>query len=162
VWEEGYDPAIITYANNHQWPHYAWQPLVTSFIDAYKAEVTAELMEPPSDAPIGVMWYRGMLSSCADNRPQNADAALDAVNYAIVLPASSTGMMVQITSGGHILTTIDLQPGLNYAAVTGMGVGTQRVEILNADGTVVMSARGSVDVTDSSTCNFNYYVVGLQ
>ncbi|KAL3483410.1 glycosyl hydrolase family 71-domain-containing protein [Aspergillus germanicus] len=144
VWEEGYDPAIITYANNDQWPHHAWQPL------------------PPSDAPIGVMWYRGMLSSCAGNQPQNADAALDAVNYAIVLPASSAGLMVQVTSGGNILTTIDLQPGLNYAAVTGMGVGTQRVEILNGDGAVVMGATGSVEVTDSSTCNFNYYVVGLQ
>ncbi|KAJ5535545.1 hypothetical protein N7527_001799 [Penicillium freii] len=144
VWNDGYDPAILAYANNDEWPHYAWQPLVTSFINAYKAE------------------YRGMLKSCSDNPPRNADAALDAVNYAIVLPSSSEGMQVQITSGDTILTTIDLKPGLNYAADTGMVVGTQKVNILNADGTVVMGASSLSNVTDSNTCNFNYNVVGLQ
>ncbi|KUM55726.1 hypothetical protein ACN42_g11512 [Penicillium freii] len=128
VWNDGYDPAILAYANNDEWPHYAWQPLVTSFINAYKAEVTADQMQPPSDDPIGVI----------------------------------EGMQVQITSGDTILTTIDLKPGLNYAADTGMVVGTQKVNILNADGTVVMGASSLSNVTDSNTCNFNYNVVGLQ
>ncbi|BCS30705.1 glycoside hydrolase family 71 protein [Aspergillus puulaauensis] len=161
VWEDGYDPTILTYANNDQWPHYAWQPLVTSFINAYKSGVTADRMQPPADDPIGVMWYRGMLKHCVDNPPRNADAALDAVNFAIVLPSSSEGMQAQVSSGGNVLTTIQLHPGLNYAAVTDMVVGNQTVNLLDTDGNVVMGASSTSEVTDDSECNFNYYVVGL-
>ncbi|KAF9883043.1 hypothetical protein FE257_004297 [Aspergillus nanangensis] len=162
LWEEGYDtaPEILEYANMADWPHDAWQPLITSFIAAYRDGKTADQMAPPSGDPIGAMWYRGMLKSCSDNPPNNADSAIDTVNYAIVIPADSTGLKIQVSSGGTVLTTADAHAGLNYAAVPGMVVGPQKVELLNGDGTV-LTANSVLDVTAASKCNFNFNVVAL-
>jgi glucan endo-1,3-alpha-glucosidase len=145
------------------WPHDAWQPLITSFIMAYKDGKTAAQMEPPESAsePIGAMWYRGMLKSCSENIPANVDSAVDTVNYAIVVPAGSTDLRIRVSSGGNVLSTVDARPGLNYAAVPGMAVGAQKVEMLSGDETV-LSATSTSAVTDASRCNFNFNVVGLQ
>jgi hypothetical protein len=95
LWEEGLNSDILAYANTDQWPHDAGLPLVTLFINAYKAGHPADQMEPLSNDPIGVMWYRGMLKTCSDNPPRNVDSPLDIVNYAIILPASSEGMQTR-------------------------------------------------------------------
>jgi glucan endo-1,3-alpha-glucosidase len=164
LWEEAYStaPEILEYANTDDWPHDAWQPLVISFINAYKAGVTADKMEPASGSPVGSIWYRGMLKSCTESRPSNADAAIDSVNYAIVVPASSEGYTIRVSSGGEVLSTVEAKAGLNYAAVEGMQVGSQKVELLDSSGNVVMRATSTSDVTDSSKCNFNFNVVGLE
>ncbi|KAJ5570229.1 uncharacterized protein N7459_009659 [Penicillium hispanicum] len=163
LWEEGYtsSPEILEYANTQDWPHYDWQPLVTSFIKAFKAGKGAGQMSPPSSDPIGAMWYRGMLKSCSQNVPKNTEAALDTVNYAIVVPSSSQGMKVRVSSGNTTLSVTSAKPGLNYAAVDGMVVGQQKVELLSSSGAVVMSATSRSDVTNSDKCNFNFNVVGL-
>lgn len=121
-------------------------------------------MKPRGNSPIGAMWYRGILTSCAD-KPRGAGAALDAVNYAIVLPANSQGMSIQVSSGNQVLSKVSAHGGLNYNAVGGMVTGPQKLEILGPDGNVVASASSKVDVSNSPQgdfCNFNYYVAGLE
>jgi glucan endo-1,3-alpha-glucosidase len=83
------------------------------------------------------------------------------MNYAIVVPAASTGLRIRVSSGGNVLSTVDARPGLNYAAVPGMVVGAQKVEVLSENETV-LCATSTLDVTDASKCNFNFNVVGLQ
>ncbi|KAL3494664.1 glycoside hydrolase [Aspergillus germanicus] len=165
LWEEGYSTAseILEYANMADWSHNAWQPLITSFITAYKDGKTADQMNPPGGVsePIGAMWYRGMLKSCSESIPANVDSAVDTVNYAIVVPAGSMDLRIRVSSGGNVLSTVDARPGLNYAAVPGMVVGAQKVEVLSGDETI-LSATSTSDVTDASKCNFNFNVVGLQ
>ncbi|KAF9888531.1 hypothetical protein FE257_008638 [Aspergillus nanangensis] len=166
MWPEAYAtdlPEILLYANTEQWPHYAWQPLVTSFINAFKVGKSAKQMEPPAgNQAVGALWYRGMLKTCNEKVPRNIDAAVDSVNYAIVLPKSSKGLKIQVSSGGKVLTTVKANPGLNYAAVSGMRVGPQVLKLLDRRDKVLMSAASTSDVTNSSKCNFNFNVVGLK
>lgn len=120
-------------------------------------------MKPPGDAPVGAMWYRGVLKSCSSQSPDHAAAALDAVSYAFVIPASLDGATIRVISNGQVLSEARAVSGLNYATVGGMQTGGQRVEIANGS-TIVAVAAGSVDVQDNlpDFCNFNYYVIGLQ
>ncbi|KAL3483415.1 glycoside hydrolase [Aspergillus germanicus] len=167
MWPEAYAndlPEILLYANTKQWPHYGWQPLVTSFIKAYKADVSASHMEPPKGKQaVGALWYRGMLKTCSEKVPRNIDAAVDSVNYAIVLPKRpDRGLQIRVSSGGRVLSTVRANPGLNYGAVPGMRVGRQVLELLDRHGKVLMSATSPSDVTNSTECNFNFNVVGLE
>lgn len=121
-------------------------------------------MTPPGDSPIGAMWYRGVLTSCSGDVPRSSGAAIDAVNYAVVVPAGSEGFSVRVSSNGQELRTDSVQSGLNYNSVAGMTTGSQKVEVLDASGTVVSTASSSVDVVQGPVgdfCNYNYYVDGL-
>lgn len=121
-------------------------------------------MAPPGDSPIGAMWYRGVLASCSGDVPRGNTAGIDAVNYAVVLPAGSEGFSVRVTSNGQDLGSTPAQGGLNYNSVAGVTPGAQSIEVLDASGTVVAKASSSVDVSEGPVgdfCNFNYYVAGL-
>ena len=101
------------------------------------------------------------MSCSAIGSIQGAEGAENAVNYAIVLPSGSTGMTVVVNSGGVQIGEKTLQPGLNYGSITTMNAGAQQVELLS-NGQVIMTANSLVNVpASSSTCNFNYFVVGL-
>ncbi|KAH8432892.1 glycoside hydrolase family 71 protein [Aspergillus melleus] len=162
LWSESYTtvPEIVEYANTDKWPHFAWQPLVSSFIQAFKEGKSAGEMETGSESPIGAMWYRGMTKNC-DNLPANADAAIDSVNYAVVLPLLWEGITIRVSSGGNVLATNPAKPGLNYAAVEGLAAGQQKIEVLGKDESVMFSATSGSDVTDGGKCNFNFNVVKL-
>ncbi|PLB53945.1 hypothetical protein P170DRAFT_504814 [Aspergillus steynii IBT 23096] len=162
LWSESYTtvPEIVEYANTDKFPHFAWQPLIGSFIRAFKDGKSADGMETGSESPIGAMWYRGMTKSCSD-QPSNADAARDTVNYAVVLPPLWEGITIRVSSGGNVLTTSPASPGLNYAAVEGMVGGQQKIEVLGKDESVMFSATSGDDVTDGGKCNFNFHVVEL-
>ena len=155
-------PDILQYANTDQFPHYAWQPLITSFIAAFKAEKSASEMAPPSSSPIGTMWYHPTLTSCSGaSSISNSGSVVDAINYAIVLPTGSSGFQVKVSSGGNQIALQPLKPGLNYGSVANMVAGAQTVEVV-ANGESVLSASSLEDVpATSSTCNFNYVAVGL-
>lgn len=120
-------------------------------------------MTPPGDSPVGAIWYRPVLKSCTSDIPDNADAALDAVSYGFVLPASLEGAIIRVTSGGTVLSEIDAVAGLNYGTIGDMLTGEQKVEIVQ-DGSVVASAGSlaQVQADMDGFCNFNYYVVGLE
>ncbi|KAI1638380.1 glycoside hydrolase family 71 protein [Biscogniauxia mediterranea] len=175
-WPEGLTEEILQYGDSAANPHAAWQPLVSSFIAAFKAGApdAGGMVPPGGGAFAGAMWYRPVTKSCTGDVPRGSGAALDAVNYAIVLPAggsSSDGMKVRVTSGGRVLATLPAQAGLNYGSVPGMVAGAQKVELLGPGGggddddvVVVAAASSVVDVSDAPTdgfCNYNYYVVGL-
>ena len=124
-------------------------------------------MVPPSGAnAVGAMWYRTILkdASCANDQPKPTgwQAALDAVNYAVVVEGS--GMSIRVSSGGNVLQTNAVQVGLNYGSVGGMVVGDQKVELVDGGGNVVMTAASGVDVEADTDeiCNFNYQVIGLR
>lgn len=120
-------------------------------------------MSPPGDAPVGAMWHRGTLKSCSSERPAHADAALDAVVYAFVLPGSLEGATIRVSSGDQVIGEHSAVAGLNYATVGGMTTGHQKVEIVQGDN-VVATAAGTVDVVESlpDFCNFNFYVNALE
>ncbi|KAI1395445.1 glycoside hydrolase family 71 protein [Hypoxylon fuscum] len=164
-WAEGLTEEILQYGNSDTIPHDGWQPLISSFIDAFKAGSHAGAMKPRSGSFAGSMWYRGVLTSCSGDKPRGSGAAVDAVNYAVVLPSGSSGLSVRVTSGGQVLATQPVSAGLNYNSVRGMTAGAQKLELVDGGGSVVASATSAVDVGNSPTngfCNFNYYVAGLK
>ncbi|KAI1445880.1 glycoside hydrolase family 71 protein [Annulohypoxylon stygium] len=164
-WAEGLTSEILQYGNSDTMPHDGWQPLIASFIDAFKANATSVgAMTPHSGSFAGTMWYRGVLTTCSGDSLRGSGAAVDAVNYAVVLPQGSSGMSIRVTSGGQVLATQSVSAGLNYNSVKGMKTGAQKLELLNGSGQVVATASSKVDVSDSPTngfCNYNYYVAGL-
>jgi glucan endo-1,3-alpha-glucosidase len=128
-------------------------------------------MAPPSGSSgVGAMWYHPYLknATCTSDPlgpPGGVSAAQDAVNFAVVLPAGSTGLSVRVTSGGVVLQTIPIVAGLNYASVPGIQLGAQMMEVADSSGNVVLTASGTVDVQADAAdgdCSFNYEVVGLQ
>ena len=126
-------------------------------------------MTPPQGAAaIGAIWYKTILqnASCSNStvKPRGFDRGRDALNWAVVLPAESSGMQVKVTSNGEILQTVNVKAGLNHGSPDGMRAGEQKLELLDARGMVVMMASSGVHV--SSVCqdgilNMNYHVVGL-
>lgn len=120
-------------------------------------------MKPSGNNPIGTLWYRGVLASC-DTGLRGSGAAINSVNYAVVLPPTLEGASIQVSSGGQVLSKVLAHEGLNYNAVGGMVTGPQKLEILDQSGSVIASASSNVDVSDGPQggfCNFNYYVDGL-
>ncbi|KAI1374327.1 glycoside hydrolase family 71 protein [Hypoxylon crocopeplum] len=165
-WAEGLTDEILQYGNSDTAPHDGWQSLIASFIDAFKAGSSdVGAMKPRTGAFAGAMWYRGVLGSCSGDKPRGSGGAVDAVNYAVVLPAGSAGLSVRITSGGRVVATQAVHGGLNYNSVAGMTTGAQKIELVDGSGSVVASASSAVDVSNTPTngfCNYNYYVAGLQ
>ncbi|XXH06061.1 hypothetical protein Hte_012506 [Hypoxylon texense] len=166
-WPEGLTDEILQYGNSNTYPHTGWQSLIASFIDAFKSSSpSAGSMKPRDGHFAGALWYRGVLaSSCAGDKPRGSGAAVDAVNYAVVLPPGSSGLSVRVTSGGTVLAAQPVGGGLNYNSVRGMRAGAQKIELVDGSGNVKASASGSVDVGTGPTngfCNYNYYVAGLQ
>ncbi|KAI0007209.1 glycoside hydrolase family 71 protein [Xylariaceae sp. FL0662B] len=167
TWKEGLTDEILQYGNSEKIPHDGWQPLISSFIDAFKAGSDASAMKPRSGKLAGAAWYRPVTKSCTASLPRYSDAALDSVNYAIVVGANAgSGLKVRISSGGSELATRGLSTGLNYGAVAGLRTGAQKLEVLDGAGTVLASASGAGDVSDQpgdgGFCNYNYYVAGLK
>ncbi|KAI1355417.1 glycoside hydrolase family 71 protein [Xylaria sp. FL0043] len=170
-WPETVTPEILQYGDTDENPHTAWQPLITSFITAFKngASDTSSLVPANGASFAGAMWYRGVLKSCLNNggdgTPRGSGAAQDTVVYAVILPANSQGYQVRVTSGGQVLATQSVSSGLSYNSIQGLQTGAQLLELLDGSGNVVAKANSKVDVSDQPTngfCNFNYYVAGLQ
>ena len=73
-------------------------------------------------------------------------------------------MKIRATSNGAVISTVNVNAGLNFGSPTGVRAGAQMLELLNSAGTVVMTATSGSCV--SSGCpdgmyNMNYQVVGL-
>lgn len=125
---------------------------------------------------MGAMWYKTILqnASCPNNaaglygeQPRDFDTGIDALNWAVVLPAKSKATTVSGISNGVALqsNTTVLQPGFNFGAIQGVQAGMQTLKIIDAKGKVVMSATNGTVV--STGCpdgiyNMNYQVIGLQ
>ncbi|KAI1187603.1 glycoside hydrolase family 71 protein [Nemania serpens] len=170
-WPETVTPEILQYGDTDANPHTGWQPLISSFIEAFKGGATdTSAMIPANGASFaGAMWYRGVLKSClnngSDGSPRGSGGARDTVVYAVVLPAATQGFQVRVSSGGQVLATQSVTAGLSYNSIEGLKTGAQLLELLDGSGNVVAKASSEVDVSDGPTngfCNFNYYVAGLE
>lgn len=165
VWSESSDSSVMYSSPQAAFPHAAWQPLVTSFIEAYKAGGT---MAPPSGATaVGSMWYKTILqdASCSGATPPSGwSTGTDSLTWAIVLPSGSSGMKACLTSNGSVISTVSVNPGLNFGSPTGVQAGAQMLQLLDSAGNVVMTATGGECISSSCPAgmyNMNYQVVGL-
>ena len=157
IWDES---GLQPYSTGDEWSHAGWQPLLSSFITAWKGDGT---MTPSNGNAQGAMWYRTDLTIGTCNKPTGFEAAVDAVNFAVV---ADDGYSVRITSGDMVVS-MELQAGLNYNAVPGIQAGAQKMELLDASGNTVMTAQGALPVNPGGSgsgrnCNFNFQVAGLQ
>jgi len=125
-------------------------------------------MKPPGITPVGAMWYKTILQSavCPPKvaQPEGFNTGTDSLNWAVVIPAGSSGMQVRAISNGITLQTAAVSPGLNWGSPTGVQAGAQVLQVLDKSGNIVMSATGGKCV--SAGCpdgiyNMNYQVVGL-
>lgn len=159
-WPEtlGDSPDIRAYGSSDDWPHFAWQPLIKSFISAYKGN--GQFAPVDGASATGAMWYRTVLKTASCTKPSGWESALDSVNYAIVFNGDVSGKTIKVTSNGQVLSEVAAKPGLNYAAVEGMRLGGQKVEIVK-NGQVISTAVSTADVDNNSGCYFNYKVVGF-
>lgn len=144
--------------------HTGWQQIITPFITAYKNNAS-DISQITSSTPVGTLWYRTLLTSasCSDTI-ENYKSAVDAVNFAVILPSSS--YTIEVYSNSQLIGSFDGVAGLNYNAVPGLQAGSgQSIQILDSTGAVVSSANGTKDVlaesSNSTLCNWNYEVVGL-
>ncbi|RWA15045.1 hypothetical protein EKO27_g19 [Xylaria grammica] len=170
-WPETVTEEILQYGDTDAIPHSGWQPLISSFIDAFKdgASDTSAMVPSGGASFAGALWYRGVLKSCVDNggdgTPRGNGGARDTLVYAVVLPAGSQGFQVRVSSGGEVLATQSVAAGLSYNSIAGLKTGAQLLELLDDSENVVATANSKVDVSDKPTdgfCNFNYYVAGLE
>ncbi|KAI1146646.1 glycoside hydrolase [Nemania diffusa] len=170
-WPETVTAEILQYGDTDVNPHTGWQPLISSFINAFKAGATdTSAMVPVNGASFaGALWYRGVLKSClnngADGTPRGSGGARDTAVYAVVLPAGTQGFQVRVSSGGQVIATQSIAAGLSYNSIEGLATGAQLLELLDASGNVVATATSKVDVSDQPAngfCNFNYYVAALE
>ena len=172
IWpEQNSDPEPGIYATELHASHAGWQPLIASFITAFKARGSASSMTPPGSAPVvGAIWYKTILqtSTCPNNAPKPAgfEQGTDSINWALVLTSSSAaqGWSAVAYSDNTQIGQWNLKPGLNYAAATGLRAGIARLEVRDGSGNVVKVAAGGRCV--SSGCpegiyNMNPQVVGL-
>lgn len=145
--------------------HKGWLQVLTPFIKAYKGGAKGlPDISPPSDKPVGSLWYRTLLTSASCfSSIKNHEMAVDTVNFAVILP--SDDYQIKVYSNNKVIKTVDGKKGLNYDGVPGLAAGSgQKIEVVDKSGNVVSSATGTKDVlTEKSgdVCNLNFEVVGL-
>jgi glucan endo-1,3-alpha-glucosidase len=167
LWSEGLTPEILEYANQDEHPHEGWQSLVASFIRAFKDGADASGMRPQDGSDVtGALWHHEYLTSsgCA-NAPDGYGAALDAVNWALVVGEGIEGLVVQVWSGGELILKEPLSVGLNYRSTPNVKTGEQVVEVIDAQGNIVaqggQATKGISAQDTSGICNLNFQVAGL-
>ncbi|CAM1506137.1 Fc.00g057780.m01.CDS01 [Cosmosporella sp. VM-42] len=166
IWPEADSNTQVAKYASSSVPHSAWQPLIRSFIRAYKAGQPASAMTTSSGTVLGAIWYKNILqsSSCPnDSKPQGFSAGTDAVNWAIVVSQSNLGYRVRVTSNGAVMATTALSAGLNYGT-TSINAGAQVVQVIDSSNKVILTAQGGRDVSGGcpdGIYNMNYQVVGL-
>lgn len=151
--------------------HTAWQSVLGPFITAYKAKATtvSSIVPPSGVSVVGAMWYRPILTTAtcdADSlgRPKGWENALDAVNFAVLLPKDTSGVKINVKSNGKVIGSFAGTAGLNYGTVEGMNAGAQSLEVVDGSGAVVANAASVTDVLAeaSDVCNYNYVVVKVE
>jgi len=116
---------------------------------------------------VGALWYKTILqsSSCPVNQnalvsnyslpPDGFDTGTDQLNYAVVLESGATGYSLQAYSNGAALASVNLKPGLNYGAFTGVQAGYQRMELLHGGAILLAAAGGRCISSGCPDCIYN-------
>jgi glucan endo-1,3-alpha-glucosidase len=156
--EQNTDVEPDLYANDQEWPHDAWRPLVSSFIDAYKNGKKTNAMTPQDGSlAVGAAWYRVVdpdSAVCAGegtdlyfDKPDGFTSGLNALYFAMVInPSAASGYTVVIDAGGEVKTwEYPVTPGLNimYSDLAVLP-GAQKVQLKDPNGNVVMSTTGGM------------------
>lgn len=151
--------------------HTAWQSVLGPFITAYKASATtvSSIVPPEGLSAVGAMWYRPILTTATCDsdslgKPAGWENALDAVNFAVLLPEGAAGIKINVMSGSTLIGSFDGIAGLNYGTVEGMVAGAQSIQVVGGTGTIVAQAASPSDVLAEANdvCNFNYVVVKVE
>ncbi|KAM0558130.1 hypothetical protein ACHAPJ_005297 [Fusarium lateritium] len=186
IWpEQNTDKQPNQYASPKGSDHTGFQPLFSAFIQAWKnggGMVPATLskrssgLEPRAEAiPQGAIWHKSIFQSttCPGGSskvkyfqaPNGTDAGLDAVHWALAVPANAAGWTVVVVSNGKSISSNTLKAGLNYGTVEkGISEGTQRLLIKNGGTVVAGSDRGrclSKECHDG-IYNFNPQIMGVK
>ena len=186
VWpEENSDLQPSFYMKDHT----AWQPLIASFIEAWKAGGSVGSMRVPSylsssnNIGVGALWYQAlpMNAKCPYDdgiingsttfsfweKPFGFDAGDDLVNWAFVLEPAFVGSSLEIYSGSVLFEVVVLDAaGLSYASFA-RSPGPQAILLKDPSGNVLMSASGGECVYGDEEClryiyDMNFSVVGFQ
>lgn len=156
------------YANGFD--HSGWQKVIKPFIAAYKngaTDVSSITTSESGGNPEGAIWYRTLLTSAScSSTITNYEQGQDAINFAVILPSSSSPYTIEVYSNNQLIGTFSGVQGLNYESVPGLQAGGgQYIRVLDSTGNIVASANGTKDVlgesSNASVCNWNYEVVGL-
>lgn len=169
--EQNNDTQPTSYATQDDAPHTAWQPLIQSFITAYKAEGTVETMTPASGDAVGAMWYKTILQDSANcvetnnytKKPDGYATGTDTLNWAVVVGSSLVGGSVRTLVNDDQTSETTLVAGLNSGSAT-LNQGVMRLELLDASGNIVQAANGGTCVEElcpQGIFNMNYQVVAL-
>ncbi|KAI9159067.1 glycoside hydrolase [Paramyrothecium foliicola] len=170
LWEEGLIPEILSYANQKDHSHEGWQPLVASFASAFKSGADASGMRPQNGQSVtGSMWHHEFLTTadCSSDplgKPSGSGAALDTINWAVVINEDLKDHFVQVWSGGEMIAKDPLKPGLNYRAVPNVKTGEQHVQVVDKDGVVIAEGgkyTKGISQNAPGLCNFNFQVAEL-
>jgi hypothetical protein len=171
VWPEANGNADANlYSSQDTWPHSGWQPLIASFITAFKNNQPATKMTPADGSVAsGAAWYRTELSTvtCSGaSKPGGWDQGNDKLYWAVVLnPSAASGYTVTVKSGSSTAVTKKLTAGLNHGGYDGQfATGAQRLTVQDPDGNVIMTATGGMCVSEgcpNDIYNANYQVLPL-
>ncbi|WKT51246.1 hypothetical protein QSH57_016216 [Fusarium oxysporum f. sp. vasinfectum] len=159
--EQNNDTEPYFYANQETWDHTGWQPLVSSFVNAYKTGQSASQMTPMNgDVLVGAAWYRTELSDVKCpyegndayyNKPDGWD---------------DDGSGYKVTVSGSTEHTAPLNPGINYGYGAGeVQTGAQLITVKDPSGNVIYTATGGMCVSDGCPnyiYNGNYQVLPLK
>ncbi|RDW87891.1 hypothetical protein BP5796_03585 [Coleophoma crateriformis] len=174
--EQNNDTQPWAYSNEQDWSHQGWQPLIKSFITAYKNGDQANAMAPPSGSvAVGAMWYKTILTEsviCPNdgssqdyyNKPDGFLNGTDALYWAVVLdPTAEPGYTLDLYSGGVKVYTAYLSSGLNSGwSPDAISAGSQMIQMKDPAGNNILAASGGLCVSDGcpdSIYNSNYQVV---
>ncbi|CAF3482461.1 unnamed protein product [Adineta steineri] len=160
---------IQTYTDGYD--HSGWQKLLPPFIKAYKAGIKDVSSLIPSDgkAVSGVFWYRPLLksASCINDfmgKPRGWMNAEDNFNLVVLADARASEYTINIYSGYDMLAWYRPVQGLNSWSIPGLRIGSQSIEIVDINGRVIASGKGTMTVIGDMShgvCNYNYQVVGF-
>ncbi|CAF1248908.1 unnamed protein product [Adineta steineri] len=160
---------IQTYTDGYD--HSGWQKLLPPFIKAYKAGIKDVSSLIPSDgkAVSGVFWYRPLLksASCINDfmgKPRGWMNAEDSFNLVVLADSRASEYTINIYSGYDMLAWYRPVQGLNSWSIPGLRIGSQSIEIVDINGRVIASGKGTMTVIGDMShgvCNYNYQVVGF-
>lgn len=132
-YEQNHDAQPYAYANQLDWSHKGWQPLISSFITAWKAGVSSQTgLKPTSGSAQDAIWYHtikrksivcpstGMGQGYYDKPDgfDGFDGGDNGINWAIIIdPAiDTTGYKVQLFSGNNLVYTEPAHGGMNFGS----------------------------------------------
>ncbi|CAG8983304.1 hypothetical protein HYALB_00007432 [Hymenoscyphus albidus] len=140
--EQNSDAEPALYASSTKGNHKGWQPLIHSFIVAFKQgakDISQMTLPPGTTSPFtGAIWYKKVLSGAncpGATKPDDYEAAKDKITWAIIVDSSATFV---VSSG--VVPDVTLSAGMNFGEFD-LKAGPPRMT-LKGNGVVIATASG--------------------